>query len=107
MKNTRLYHNQGVKVQSGRSIKILGLVSTLIFIGFQVFITNHYSGQGGDLMALESRKQVLLKINQSLQSDVAELGSLERVRELAKSDLKFVGSDDRLDYLVPPGLAAQ
>ncbi len=107
MRNNRLSPNQKNVPGSGRPLKIMGLLLVFFFIGFQVFLTNHFSSRGNDLRSLEIQKESLLRVNQGLQSEIAALGSLARVRIIAKNDLGLVSSDNRLDYLVPPGLAAR
>lgn len=107
MRNNCLSPNQKPGSGSGRSLKILSLLLAFLFIGFQVFLTNHFSSRGNDLRSLEIQRESLVRVNQELQSEIAALGSLARVRIIAKDDLGLVSSDNRLDYLVPPGLAAR
>lgn len=107
MRNNCLSPNQKPVSESGRPLRVMGLLLVFFFIGFQVFLTNHFSSRGNDLRSLEIKKESLLRTNQELRSDIAALGSLARVKNLAKSDLGLVSSDNRLDYLVPPGLAAR
>jgi cell division protein FtsL len=72
---------------------------------FQVALGNAFSGQGEELRNLEQKKQQLLRENENLRTEIAYLGSLERIRQTAEEELLMVESGSRLDYLVPPKLA--
>lgn len=96
--------NSDLKVKRVGQVSLAVLCLLLLFV-FQVALGNAFSGQGGELSNLEQKRQQLLRENENLRTEIALLGSLERIRREAEEKLLMKESGSRLDYLVPPKLA--
>lgn len=88
--------------------KFFGLL-IVIFVSFcySTYSGNFHSGSGAEIHALTKRREELSELNEQLGSEVATLGSLSRIRESAKTDLKMIEGADAVEFLLPAKLAAR
>lgn len=96
--------NSELKIRRVGQASLAVLCLLLLFV-FQVALGNAFSGQGGEIGNLEQKRQQLLRENENLRTEIAFLGSLERVRQEAEEKLLMKENGNHLDYLVPPKLA--
>jgi len=84
------------------------LISTLVLIvllgAAQLVLANSMSGEGQKIRGLEEQKSQLQKETQSLEKEVATLGSLSRI-ETKANELGLSYNVGVFEYLSPPKLA--
>ena len=95
-------------LKSSWLLKFFGLL-IIIFVSFcySTYSGNLHSGSGAEIYSLTKRREELSELNEQLSSEVATLGSLSRVRESAKTDLKMIEGVDAVEFLLPAKLAAR
>ncbi len=92
--------------------KLLNLKSTLITVftlvvllgTVQLVVANEMSSEGQEIRKLEERRSLLEDEIRALEKEVAALGSLVRIEEVAK-DLGLGSNPQVFEYLSPPKLA--
>ena len=92
--------------------KLLNLKSTLITVftlvvllgTVQLVVANEMSSEGQEIRKLEERRSLLEDEIRALEKEVAALGSLVRIEEMAK-DLGLGSNPQVFEYLSPPKLA--
>lgn len=89
-----------------RRFRFLGVLTILVSLIFQLVLANSLAAKGREIGSLEREKLDLLSEGRDLESRLATLGSLVRVREDAFK-IGMIESGENIDYLIPPKVAYQ
>ncbi len=93
----------GTKVAPRAVLFVIGVLVIL-----QVVFSSHLATQGAEINKLSRELEDLNKKNEQLSLQISSLGSLERVKQVASSELGMINSKSRIDYLKPsPSLASR
>ncbi len=87
-----------------KAVDFLLVLLLAVLAVFQIFLANSLSSKGREISELDARKQILLREQSVLSSQLASLGSLDRIRADAVGAGMLEGSEN-FDYLVPPKVA--